>query len=235
MTSTVATDGLFTVLPRVSKRLLLMCLCMHSDSNNSIKQIQQKEHGGVLLLLFPRCMFFFFSPNNLFLHYVLILSQIDPKCFCLWGKQTEKWELQEEKNDSSRFFKVPWQQNTQKNSDEDSRQGEADYQGDNLLLQLTEQQSLIAHKHTRVVFFKSGPMCKNSLFSVLSWSFSLRMNERGYSIKLWRWRSLGCCCSKASLAVKALASWCEVDASLIGSAAGWAPDMQWARTLFFLP
>lgn len=36
-------------------------------------------------------------------------------------------------NHSSRFFKVPWKQNIQK-FDEDSRQREADYKGDNLFI-----------------------------------------------------------------------------------------------------
>lgn len=72
-----------------------------------------------------------------------------------------------EKNLSSRFFKVPWQQNIQKNFDENSRQREADYKGDNLLLQLQEQQSLIAHTHIRIELYSlSRPLCKTVFFPV---------------------------------------------------------------------
>lgn len=65
---------------------------MHSSRINSTK-ILQEMHSRTLLLLFSLWMVFsssFFYTNNLFLQYVLIWSKIDPKWFCLWGKQTEK-------------------------------------------------------------------------------------------------------------------------------------------------
>jgi len=89
-------------------------------------------------------MYFFFPPNNLFFHYALILSEIDV-CFSPWGKQVEKREFlshekKKKKSPSSRFFKVPWQQSIQNNFDENSRQREADYKENNVLLSLQELQ-----------------------------------------------------------------------------------------------
>lgn len=90
---------------------------MHSDRINSTK-IQTGTQQNISSFILSVYVISSFFQNNLFLHYVLILSQIDPKWFCLWGKQREKWELlsqeDKKKNLSSRFFKVPWQQNIQR-------------------------------------------------------------------------------------------------------------------------
>lgn len=65
---------------------------MHSDRINSTK-IQTGTQQNISSFILSVYVISYFFQNNLFLHYVLILSQIDPKWFCLWGKQREKWEL----------------------------------------------------------------------------------------------------------------------------------------------
>lgn len=109
-------------------------------------------------------VFLFPPPNNLFLHYVLILSEIDPKCFCLWGKQTEKMRIAisgRKKNLSSRFFKVPWQQSIQKNFDENSRQRRW-LQGRQFVTPIARATESDCTHTSIVASSLSGPLCKNT-------------------------------------------------------------------------
>lgn len=204
-------DGVSTVLPGAISNLLFPWVFAYAFKQNEFNKSPAEGAQRNITSFILSCVCVSAHPNNQFLHYVLIWSQIDPKWFCLWGKQTEKWELlsQEEKekrkkeNHSRRFFKVPWQQNIQKNFDENSRQRGADYKGDNLLLQLQEQQSLIAHTYTSIeLYSKCGPLCKNTvLFCPIT---ALQSEDERVAAEASRCRdeglSLGCCCNKASLA-----------------------------------
>lgn len=168
------------------------CLCKHSNRINPGKNPPAEGSQQNIAFLFSDCMLSSQLPNNLFLYYLLILSKIDSKWFCLWGeeggKKDEICHLRKgKKNHSSTFFKVPWQQNIQNfKFDENSRQREADYKGDNLLLLWREPRRLIAHTlslplsvshtHTRTqrgTFFMWTAV-KNHLFSALSRPFSRR-------------------------------------------------------------
>lgn len=127
---------------------------MHSNRIKSTK-IQQKVHSRTFIL-FPEVyvfIFFYFSIFTLCTNVCFKLIQIAFVCEVSRQKNENCYLRKKKKNLSSRFFKVPWQQNIQKNFDENSRQREADYKGDNLLLQLQELQSLIAHIHKHCVVF----------------------------------------------------------------------------------
>lgn len=74
------------------------CLCKHSNRINPTKNPPAEGSQQNITFLFSDCMLSSRPPNNLFLYYLLILSKIDSKWFCLWGEEggEKKWNLPSE-------------------------------------------------------------------------------------------------------------------------------------------
>lgn len=187
-------------------------VCMHSNSINSTTTtttINLAEGAWQNITYFMLSLYAFSSPKqSIFTWCANFVSNWSQVFFVCEVSRQKKWGLlsQEGKETlSSRFFKVPWQQNIQKNVDENSRQREADYKGDNLLLQLQDQQSLISHTQALCHILYLVHCAKTLFFSVLSWSFIQRMSESCCNILAGRRRAQSRLLLQASLAPKALA------------------------------
>lgn len=186
--STTASESPQSCRELFQTKCFLQCFRMHSNRMNSTK-LQWKLNGRALFLLFSQCMP---PPNNLFLHYVLILSQIDPKCFCRWDKQTEKWELlsQEEKKKKSQQQIFQGTMAT-----EHSKEFWWEQQAERLITRETICYSncksnrvwLHIHKHCVGVFIWTTVQNPCSFLSYRG--SSPTMNERGGRILVWRWRA----------------------------------------------